>query len=370
MIRRLMNMPRSVDLVITNECNLRCQYCYHFESPGDVGRDLPLSAWLQFFHELTESAVTEVTIAGGEPFFRSDFREIIDGIVKNRMRFGVLSNGTLISNEIAAYLASTKRCNSVQVSIDGGSPKTHDSFRGQGNFYKALKGIKNLQKNKIKVAVRVTIHRQNVHDLGAIAELLLEEIGLPGFSTNSAHYMGLCAKNTKMVQLTTEEQFIAMKKLMELNRKYNNRIGAAAGPLANAKAWMEMEEARQQAKESIPGRGKLVSCGGVFAKLAVRADGVIVPCNQMSHIELGKINKDSLKDLWHNSPQLKNLRERRDLPLSEFDFCKGCGYIDYCTGGCPAMAYAINGNEYHPSTDSCLKRYLENGGQLPHQDAI
>ena len=33
---RLMKTPRSVDLSITNGCNLRCTYCSHFTGAGDV----------------------------------------------------------------------------------------------------------------------------------------------------------------------------------------------------------------------------------------------------------------------------------------------------------------------------------------------
>ena len=33
-----------------------------------------------------------------------------------------------------------------QVSIDGAVPATHDHFRGKGNFFKAIEGIKSLQK--------------------------------------------------------------------------------------------------------------------------------------------------------------------------------------------------------------------------------
>ena len=36
----LMKTPRSLDLAITNRCNLRCAYCSHFNSPGEVLEDL------------------------------------------------------------------------------------------------------------------------------------------------------------------------------------------------------------------------------------------------------------------------------------------------------------------------------------------
>ena len=362
---KVMNTPRSVDLDITSRCNLRCKYCFHFTSAGDVDQDLPKEAWLQCFEELNGCSVMNVTLAGGEPFCREDLRELIEGIVRNRIRFNILSNGTLITDEMAAFLASTGRCDGVQVSIDGSVPATHDAFRGEGNFRRAMEGIKTLRKHRLSVPVRVTIHKQNVRDLDGVARLLLEEVGLPSFSTNAASFMGVCRKNAEQVQLTVEERSLAMETLLRLTQKYNGRISAQAGPLAEGKTWFEMEQARREGRARIPGRGYLTGCGGPMSKIAVRADGVMVPCGQMSHIELGRINVDELREVWQNHPELERLRERRNIPLSDFEFCKGCDYIPYCTGNCPALAYTIFGEENHPSPDACLRRFLEEGGRLP-----
>lgn len=362
---KVMNTPRSVDLEITNRCNLRCKYCGFFTSASDVGQDLPKEEWLKFFEELNRCAVTNVTISGGEPFCREDLRELIEGIVRNRMRFNILSNGTLITDEMAAFLTSTGRCDGVQVSIDGSTSITHDAFRGKGNFFKAMEGIQVLQKHHLPVPVRVTIHRQNVRDLEGVARLLLEEVRLPSFSTNAASYMGLCRQNTEQVQLTVEERSLAMETLLKLNKKYNGRISASAGPLADGRRWLMMENARREGKGSIPNLGYLGSCHKPMNAIAVRADGIMVPCSLISHIELGRINQDDLQEVWQNHPELGRLRERRNIPLGDFEFCKGCDYINYCTGGCPALAYTILGDEYHPSPDACLKRFLEEGGRLP-----
>jgi len=364
-VLKLMRTPRSVDLAITNRCNLRCTYCSHFTGAGDVGQDLPKEEWLQFFEELNRCAVMNVTLQGGEPFCRQDLPELIEGVVRNRMRFTILSNGTLINDEMAAFLASTGRCDGVQVSIDGSVPMTHDACRGEGNFIKAMQGVKSLQKYNVPVPVRVTIHRQNVRDLENVARLLLEEVGLPSFSTNAASYMGLCRQNTEQVQLTAEDRSLAMETLLQLTIKYNGRISATAGPLAEAKDWLEMEEARQQKRKMMPGRGSLSACNGPANTLAVRADGAMVPCGQMSHVKLGRINHDDLREVWQEHPELERLRERHKISLSEFEFCQGCDYIPYCTGNCPALAYTIIGRENHPSPDACLKRFLEAGGRLP-----
>lgn len=362
-----MRTPRSLDLAITHHCNLRCKYCSFFTSAGDVRQDLPAEAWKAFFEELNACAVMEVCLSGGEPFARKDLRELIEAIIRNRMRFRILSNGTLINDETASFLASTRRCSGVQVSIDGSVPTVHDACRGEGNFLKAMEGIQCLLRHHLPVMVRVTIHRHNVRDLAATARLLLEEIGLPQFSTNSASYMGLCRQNAEQVMLTADERSLAMEILLGLTRKFNGRISATAGPLAEARAWMEMEKARRESQGPIPGRGFLTGCSGPMSKMAVRADGVMVPCDQISHLELGVINQDNLGEVWRDHPELRRLRERQAIPLSDFEFCQGCDYIPYCTGNCPALAYTLYRQENHPSPDGCFRRFLDEGGRLPNE---
>jgi SynChlorMet cassette radical SAM/SPASM protein ScmE len=373
MVSPIMKSPRSVDVEITSSCNLRCDYCSHFSGPGDVEKDLPLEEWLRFFSELRRAAVMSVTLSGGEPFHRPDLREIIQGIVANRMRFSILSNGTLIERDMAVFLVSTGRCDHVQISIDGAIDITHDSFRGKGNFMKAIRGIEILRQFHVPTAVRVTIHRKNVCELEAIARLLLEEIGLPSFSTNAASHMGLCRKNASQTQLTVAERSLAMETLLLLTDKYGGRISATAGPLADGRTWLEMLAAGREGAQRMNDRGHLTGCNGPKQTLAVRADGALIPCLQLGHMTLGQVNHDELLAIWQNHPDLLSLRNRSLIALSSFAFCRDCAYTGYCTGNCPAMAYTLVGEVNHPSPDACLRLFLEQGGRLPercadHQD--
>lgn len=360
--RQLMKTPRSVDLEITTVCNLRCRYCSHFTSPGDVTADLPTSEWLTFFDELGRMGVMSVVLSGGEPLTRPDFLELVGGIVKNRMRFEILTNGTKVTEDIARAIAATGRCNYVQVSIDGATPEIHDSFRGTGVHEKAVSAIRTLKKAGVNVTVRVTIHRKNYQTLDDIARFLLEDLGLGGFSTNYASFMGLSRDHANEVQLTVNERLDAMTTLIRLERKYPGRITAAAGPLADARMYAAMEDARSLGK---PGwAGYLVGCGCPWSKITIRADGIIIPCSHLSHIELGRINQDSLTEVWQHNPELQRLRMRCEIPLSSFPECADCAYQLFCTGNCPGVGYNITGNVYAPCPESCLKDFLASGGRI------
>jgi SynChlorMet cassette radical SAM/SPASM protein ScmE len=184
----VMHTPRSVVLEITSRCNLRCNYCYFFDTPGVSYLDLPTEEWLQFIDELGDCGVMNVTLSGGEVFIRPDLPQLISGIAKNRMRFSILSNGTLIDDDIASFLAKTGRCDYAQVSIDGSSAEVHDTCRDKGSFERAVRGIRILLNHDVPMTIRMTLHRFNVNDLENTAHFLLEELNLPDFSTNAAGF--------------------------------------------------------------------------------------------------------------------------------------------------------------------------------------
>jgi SynChlorMet cassette radical SAM/SPASM protein ScmE len=356
---RLMRTPRSLDLEITARCNARCRYCYFFDNPEVNYQDLPTDTWLTFINELGQNAVMEVTLQGGEPFMQKDLKQFIDAIVRNRMRFTILSNGALITDDMAAYIAETGRCNNVQVSLDGSNADTHDAYRGQGSFEGAVRGIHTLQRHGVPVTTRMTIHHMNVHDIENTVHFNLEVLGLNSFGTNAVGYLGTCKIGDNEMQLSPVERKTAMKVLVKLADQYPGQIGAMAGPLAEARMWQRMEEAREQQAEPFPNGGHLTGCGCTTNKLAVRSDGAIIPCTMLPSLVLGHINQDALIDVWQNAPILDKLRNRTNIALSEFAFCADCPYQPYCTGNCPGLAYSLTGKVNHPSPDACYRNFKQ-----------
>ena len=357
---RVMRTPRTLDVEITARCNLRCRYCYFFDNPALKYEDLSTDEWLEFFSELGQLGVMDVFLSGGEPFMRPDLPALIEGLTRHRLRFGLSSNGMFIEDDIAASIAGSKRCNFVQVSLDGSNPETHDAARGEDSFEGAIRSIKTLLRHGVKVMVRTTLHRKNVHDLENLAHLVLDELGVKELAINVAGYLGACRANEDDILRTKEERQAAMRIGLHLIEQYDGSIAAdQSNLLIEARLFGQMEAARSASAPAFANGGHLTACGCLNYKLAVRPDGTIVPCAMLPHIELGRINQDSLTDVWQNSEALNQLRRRRGIPLTDFDFCAGCEYIPYCTGNCPGVAYTRLGQVNHPNPDSCLRRFLD-----------
>jgi SynChlorMet cassette radical SAM/SPASM protein ScmE len=287
-----------------------------------------------------------------------DILTLIDAIVKNRMRFSMLSNGTLFNQENARHIKKTGRCDNIQVSIDGSCPEVHDKIRGKGAFVRAVRGIKILQEAGLKVSVRVTINRVNLTDLPNTFKLLFEDLKVKSVGTNESFPRGSAHCNIKDLDMTPEERREAERICLEYAEKYPS-ISAAAGPLAIGRKLKEIKEYIKNPPKEKPRRGGFLrACNIASQKLSILHDGKIVPCTQLPHMVLGQIGVDPIEKVWHESVGLEYLRTRHRIPLGQLEECRDCKYQQYCTGGCPAVGYAVTGKMTGRNPRDCYRALL------------
>jgi len=304
----------------------------------------------------------DVTLSGGEPFAWRGLFELIDGITANRMRYAILSNGTLIDDTLLNRFETGKRrprLNYIQVSIDGSRAEIHDRNR-PGSFARALRGLKRLRARGFPVQVRTTISRHNIDDLENIARLLLEEIGLASFSTNEAAPLGTGCTNRAETALTPADQKKAMAVIDRLLARYPGRLQAQAGPQAKLKAYREMEHARRTGEKAADWKmGFLSGCGCVFNRIDVLHDGTIVPCCMLPRLVLGNITRDSLGEIWRDHPTLQMLRERRNIAMREVEGCRDCEWNAICNGSCPGLAHQLTGDVNRANPEDCYRNFID-----------
>ncbi len=356
--------PRSFDISVTKKCNLKCKYCF-YQKEMKNREDLSLEEWEKFFTELKNLAAEDLCLSGGEVFSRKDIWNFIDALIDSNLRYSVLTNGTLFDEEAVKQIQRGKRkarLSNIQFSIDGPNADIHDLSRGTGSFEKAVKGLILAKEAGLNVSVRMTVNKFNLNHLEETAKFLLEEIGMSSFSTNDAMPMGAGCMNEGRIILSPFEQVEAIKKLGYLSEKFEGRINAQAGPLAKWREYRRMERMKKNGEKPSPGMGYLSACGCVFNKLAVHHDGTIVPCNMLADIELGRINRDSIREIWLNSPVLKKMKERRQIPVSEAPGCGDCEWNIYCNGSCPALAGVTPDDFIKSNPVDCYRKLKEKTG--------
>lgn len=137
-------------------CNLACPFCLEGSRPGDNRLErITLTDVLPYINLALTLGVKQFLFTGGEPFIVKDFIPILDYASRRRPCL-VLSNGTepLIRrmDEIIP-LADNPFPVSFRISLDYPDEKSHDAGRGQGNFHKALQGMRLLHQNGFALSV-------------------------------------------------------------------------------------------------------------------------------------------------------------------------------------------------------------------------
>lgn len=363
---KIIPTPKSVSISITGRCNLKCKYCFYSNEMTALN-DLKTGQWIQFFSELNKMGIMDVSLTGGEPFTRPDLFELVDSIISNRMRYDILSNGTLITEQKLKEFEKGKRrlrLNSIQISIDGSSAEIHNKSRPD-SFDRALKALRLLKESGFPVVVRTTINKYNLHDLENIASLLLEDIGMGAFSTNDAMPIGSGCTNEISIALNPKEILEAMRIIDRLLKRYPGRLNAQAGPQVKRRMYTEMEHARKTGENAGSWRmGYLTACGCVFSKIDILHDGTVVPCCMLPGLNLGNILKDSLKDIWLNHPIMWQIRERRMIPMKDVPGCEDCEWTSFCNGSCPGLAHQLTGDFNRANPKDCYRDFIKETGGI------
>ncbi len=145
-------------LELTEECNMRCKYCiYHTGNGGyrEFGKnvmtfDIAKRALDQFLPNSRKDELF-VSFYGGEPLICFEmFKQCTEYCLKTypdiNIRFTMTTNATLMTEEIASYIASLPKA-IITVSLDG-PEDVHDKYRvfhnDTGTFKKAITGLKYL----------------------------------------------------------------------------------------------------------------------------------------------------------------------------------------------------------------------------------
>lgn len=174
--------PATIVFHPTARCNFNCQMCvvgsYSFPRELTLLEVKKIIAQIAFFKP-------HLYIAGGEPLLRNDLEKIIAYAKKGGLVTTFATNGGLLTVERAKKLIKTG-VDGISISIDG-PKKINDQIRGEGNFEKAVEGIKLLRKvrerdnislPKLKIATVISgFSYRYLEDMVKLAgDLKIEEI--------------------------------------------------------------------------------------------------------------------------------------------------------------------------------------------------
>lgn len=189
---------KTVTLQVTDDCNLRCTYCYqhnkgHHKMSFETAKkfiDMLLHDELKGYITTDDCSGIVIDFIGGEPLLEIDLiDEITDYIIKsmielhhpwlNRLMFDICSNGLLyFDKRVQSYMEKNKTRLSFSISIDG-NKELHDACRkqpnGEGSYDIAIAGVRDWVKRGGYMGSKMTLSPQNIVYIYDAVKSLIDE---------------------------------------------------------------------------------------------------------------------------------------------------------------------------------------------------
>ena len=165
-------IPLSGAIELTYRCNVRCVHCLTACNQFKE-RELKKEELFRIIDQVVEKGCLWLLLGGGEPLLREDFLDIYTYIKKKGVFIILYTNGTLITEEIADYLAKWRPF-SVEITLHSMDKTVFERVtRVPGSFERCMHGIRLLLERHIPLelkTVAMTVNKDEVEAVGRYAE--------------------------------------------------------------------------------------------------------------------------------------------------------------------------------------------------------
>jgi len=317
------NDPHLIQVVFeaTYRCNSKCIFCYNcWKNDYNVAKEMSINEIRKVFNKLPH--FDRLAISGGEPLLRDDIEDLIEVGLEFTDQIALLTNGTLINNQVAKTLS--KYNIQVQIPIHG-LEGTHNKLVSRKDGYKkALLGVAYLKKHGIHFAITSVATSMNIHEMEQVFKL---GVAIGAKELQVIRFMpGGEGLSYNHLILSDKEYRIMLKSLNDVCGRYKvfGAIGAPNIPCRFPEKNLKHIQ--------------FGSCSAGIDWLVIDPSGRVRICNHSPTI-LGDLTQQSFSEIWNN-PILRSFRNLEMIP----EKCNDCERRLECRGGCRAVAETYFGD--------------------------
>ena len=340
------NTPiKALCLNVAHDCNLRCKYCFASKGGYGTGRKLmdfeTAKRAIDFVIERSGNRHNiEVDFFGGEPMMALDtckktiaYARSIEKQYDKHFRFTMTTNGMLLNDENIAYFnQEMKNC---VLSLDG-RKSTNDNMRvtegGCGSYDVIVPKFQKLVAGRgdQEYYARGTFTRENL-DFAADVLHMADDLGFQNVSVEPAvgkpdDPLAITEADVPTVCAEYEKLAAALVDRPEVNF-FHFFVDLEQGPCVIK---------------------RMRGCGAGNEYVAITPEGDIYPCHQF----VG--NPDfKMGNLYENTFDQKIADQFAGVNVYTKEDCRNCWAKFYCSGGCSAGNYNVNGDIMKPSKVAC-----------------
>lgn len=275
-------------VIVTYRCNARCNMCSRYKAPSRPEEELSLET----IRKLPEMYFTNVT--GGEPFIRTDLKEIVAELSKKSDRIVISTNGFFTDRIIDLCKAFPKV--GIRISIEG-LEQANNEIRGlPDGFNRGYATLKKLVEMGMKdVGFGMTVQDRNAADLVPLYRL-----------SDQMHMEFATATLHNSFYFVEFHNIIHDRPMVAQNfEDLINELLASNQPKKWFRAYFN-----HGLINYIYGQRRLLPCDMSFDTFFIDPYGDVMPCNGTRDKEvMGNLNEQSWDELW-NSPAAETVRSK------------------------------------------------------------
>jgi uncharacterized protein len=330
----------AIDLDLTVACNLRCIYCFKEKWNEHMEEQVAFDTLVWLLYASGPANEVHVNFMGGEPLIRFKLIQKIVPFGKRRarqigktMRFGVTTNGTLVTDAVVAFWK--KWGMGFHTSIDGDAEiqdQNRPMVSGHGSSRLVEKSVPKILSYRPNTTARSTVVPASVGSL-VRSYHYFRSLGY----TNIAFVPGGPSLWTEEANTIYEQEFSKLGDLV-IEEFRNGRF-------------INLKGVDDAVRGIVRNQRPKHACGAGRGLLLIDIHGDIWPCHRW--------NKGS-----HRSWQIGNIYEHFDqMARAELDQscqtdlleqdCETCVANKFCGGGCPAENLEETGKVYKRHLNAC-----------------
>ncbi len=299
-------------------CNLRCEHCYLplAQRTGSRGDELTLPEMQRILSEIADAGCLWLLLTGGEPLLRRDFLEIYSAAKRKGFIITIFTNGTLLTERIADYLAEWPPF-AIEISLYGATQRTYERVTGiRGSYARCMRAIELLIERRLPLKLKSVLITLNQHELAEMKQLC-ESLGLE-FRFDPVINPGIDGSLHPTQFRLPPEQIITIE---------------AQDPF-RVKHWPQMYE---EFKDLEIISNQMYTCGAGRSAFHIDAYGKLGLC-LTARTPNYDLRQGSFRQGWDEF-----IRDTLALEYSSKFVCNGCNLRPYCAQ-CPAMGYSEFGD--------------------------
>ena len=275
-------------VIVTYRCNARCKMCNRYKRPSAPDEEISIET----IKKLPPMYFTNIT--GGEPFIRTDLKDIVRELYKKSDRIVISTNGFFTDRIID--LCKEFPNVGIRISIEG-LEETNNAIRGlEDGFKKGYTTLKKLvEMNHPDVGFGMTVQDANAKDLVPLYKLS-NEMNME-FATASLHnsFYFVEAKNIIKDRPMVAQNF----------ENLVNELLKSNSPKKWFRAYFN-----HGLINYIYGQKRLLPCDMAFDTFFIDPYGDVMPCNGTKDKEvMGNLNTQTWDELW-NSKEAEKVRAK------------------------------------------------------------